>query len=178
MGSETPYDYQIHHFAKTHRYKNAPDVDLSGRKVKQKELGFRFETGTGPFMFNVKLRWVKSLHAKFRTKGQSITRGQRARRVHADPLCDLPVSPHPQHPPPARSPRAWHRPSSPSAPIAQSAGLGSISEITMLQEQTKSPLCTGQTFLERHPGLSPLPLKENDADSVCWGDVAGLPILA
>ena len=110
--------------------------------------------------------WVRALCAKFKTKGQNKTlgqrgEGQRGEGVNTVWMCDLPVSTPSSRPPPAKLPCAWHRQPSLSVPKTKRAGFGSISEITMLQEWTKSPLCTGQTFLEHHPGLSPSPSKEN-----------------
>lgn len=123
--------------------------------------------------------WVKSLYAKFKTKGRNKTIEQRGERVNTDWLCDLPASaPSPGKPPPAQSLSAWYRQPSLSGPIAQRVGFSGISEIAMLQEWTKSPLCTGQTFLEHHPGLSALPLKGNYDGCISWGKVAGLLILA
>lgn len=140
-------------------------------------LGLNLALGLLCLRYNI--CWVKSLYAKFKTTGQNKTTGQRAGRVNTDQMPDLPVSPPPpQQLPPAKYLSAGYRQPSPSAPIAQRVSSGSISEATMLQEWTKSSLCAGQTFLEYHPGLSPLPSEENYDVSTHWGKVAGLPILA
>ena len=147
-------------------------VFMPGKSYRQRSLAGYRPWGCKRIQHNLATKqqhcfcWVRSLYAKFKTKGQNKTlgqrgEGQRGEGVNTVWMCDLPVSTPSSRPPPAKSPCAWHRQPSLSVPMAKRAGFGSISEITMLQEWTKSPLCTGQTFLEHYPGLSPSPSKEN-----------------